>query len=127
VRGSKKNDETVDVDDEPLGQDNNMQDDANNKDDYPDFGQDLGNFDIDFEPMDGDSSGGAVSFSPEKMRDGSSIDGASIRASSKRSSRMSADSFDIPNRCSVRCAKTIESSPPRLMCLRHASDARLAG
>ena len=87
MRGSKNNDETVDVDDEPLGQDNNMQDDANNKDDYPDFGQDLGNFDIDFEPMDGDSSGGAVSFSPEKMRDGSSIDGASIRASSKRSSR----------------------------------------
>ena len=78
------------------------------------------NFDIDYEPMDGDSSGGAVSFSPEKIRDGSSIDGVSIRASSKRSSRMSADSFDIPNRCSVRCAKILESS-------RHASDARCAG
>ena len=78
--------------------------------------------------MDGVSSGGAVSFSPEKMRDaGRSFDGDSIRASSERSSRMSADYFDIPNRCSVRCAKHIASSPPRLICLRHASDARFAG
>jgi len=58
--------------------------------------------DIDFGPLDGDSSGNGGSFSfsdeqPEKIRDGNSADG-SIRASSKRSSRMSADSFEIPNR-----------------------------
>jgi hypothetical protein len=57
---------------------------------------------IDFEPLDGDSSNGAGSLSfsdeqPEKLRAGSSVDG-SIRASSKRSSRMSDTSgFDIPD------------------------------
>ena len=58
--------------------------------------------DIDFGPLDGNSSGNGGSFSfsdeqPERLRDGNSADG-SIRASSKRSSRMSADSFEIPNR-----------------------------
>ena len=53
-------------------------------------------------PLDGNSSGNGGSFSfsdeqPERLRDGNSADG-SIRASSKRSSRMSADSFEIPNR-----------------------------
>ena len=57
--------------------------------------------DIDFEPMDGDSSGGmgSMSFSdeqPEKLRDGSA-DGSSARAPSKRSSRMSFDSLEIPD------------------------------
>lgn len=55
---------------------------------------------IDFDPLDGDSSGGmgSMSFSdeqPEKLRDGSA-DGSSARAHSKRSSRMSFDGFDIP-------------------------------
>ena len=58
---------------------------------------------IDFEPIEGDSSnggGGSMSFSdeqPEKLRDGSSADGGSVRAGSIRSSRMSRDSLDIPD------------------------------
>ena len=59
---------------------------------------------IDFEPMDGDSSGGAGSLGysdeqPEKLRASSSVDGANM-APSKRSSRMSVDSFDIPEKYS---------------------------
>ena len=56
---------------------------------------------IDFEPLDGDSSGGvgSMSFSdeqPEKLRDGS-VDGSSVRPASKRSSNMSVDSLNIPS------------------------------
>ena len=58
-----------------------------------------GKYPLDFEPQDGDSSGAAGSFSfseeqPERLRDGSSADG-SMRAPSKRSSRMSVDSFEF--------------------------------
>jgi hypothetical protein len=71
----------------------------NAHDDYAnDFGV-LG--EIEFEPLDGDSSGGvgSMSFSdeqPEKLRDGS-VDGSSVHAASKRMSSMSVDSLNIPS------------------------------
>ena len=56
---------------------------------------------ISFIPLEG-SSGGAGSLSisddqPEKLRDGNSIDGSIKAPGSKRSSRMSSDSFAIPD------------------------------
>jgi len=73
--------------------------------------------DMDLGVLDGDSSGGSASLSymdekPEKLRASSSVDGGSVRASSRRSSRMSVESLtrDMPETYSADGEESVARS-----------------
>ena len=106
TRSSKKEGQETE---EPLSPTKNQQDQEHDHGHQePDREYDIGTLDeIDFDPVDGNSSGGGFSSSyseeqPEKLRASSSVDGGSVKAPSKRSSRMSdSSSFIIPESYSM--------------------------
>ena len=113
---SKKEDNTAD---EPLSPSKNEQDleyNHGHQENVHRAYSEAGILDeIDYEPMDGDSSGGAGSLSysdeqPEMLRASSSVDGGSVNAPSKRSSKMSIDSFDIPDNYSLDGGESVARS-----------------